>query len=368
MPEHVIHVPFAGREYDIRIGAGHYAQQRCDALAEIVRGRNCLIISDSHVTPLYGGAATALLAAAGATGVASATFPAGEPSKNLHTMSTLYGEAVRAGLDRKSLVVALGGGVAGDMAGFLAATYMRGIDYIQLPTSLVAQVDSAVGGKTGVDLPEGKNLVGAFKQPRAVMIDVSALKTLPPRELSCGLAEVLKYGVILDAEFFAFLEKNVPGLLDVDEAVYMHVVRRSCELKAEVVLADEHDLNGRRAVLNYGHTFGHALEKLAGYGELTHGEAISIGMMMAVELAAKRGGAEPEELCRRQEALLTALGLPVRATEVAPEEVFEAMQTDKKYEHGRSRLLLPARLGTVALVKDVAEREILEAIGGRCDH
>ncbi len=258
--------------------------------------------------------------------------------------------------------------MVGDTAGFLAASYMRGIAYVQVPTSLVAQVDSAIGGKTGVDLPEGKNLVGAFYQPRHVLIDVKSLTTLPERQLRCGLAEVVKYGVILDAGFFAWLEENVAGLLAPDLDVYQRVVRRSCELKAEVVVADEREITGQRAILNYGHTFGHAVEKLSGYSRFTHGEGVSIGMAMAADLACILDD-DPSlrDLVRRQDALCQRLGLPIRVDALAPGDILAAMRTDKKYQKGRNRLILPRRLGHVELVKDVDEAAVLQAIEGRCD-
>jgi 3-dehydroquinate synthase len=294
-------------------------------------------------------------------------FAAGEEAKNLDTLEYLYGEAVSAGLDRKSVIVALGGGVVGDTAGYLAASYMRGIDFIQIPTSLVAQVDSSIGGKTGVDLPQGKNLVGAFHQPRLVILDVDTLATLDPRQLRCGLAEVIKYGVILDAEFFVFLEANIDALLATDPDVYGHVVQRSCELKAMIVLEDEFE-TGRRAILNYGHTFGHAIEKVTGYTVYTHGEAIAIGMGMAADLAvALDSTAARLELVQRQDALFDAVGLPNRIDGVDPEQVVAAMQTDKKYVGGRNKLIVPSAIGTVEILNDVAEVAIRASIIGRTE-
>ena len=254
------------------------------------------------------------------------------------------------------------------MSGFLAASFMRGIDFVQFPTSLVAHVDSAIGGKTGIDLPEGKNLVGAFKQPKAVMVDVDCLQTLPPRQLSCGLAEVIKYGVILDADFFEFLEAHVNEMLAAEPATFSKIIQRSCELKAQVVLADEHDTSGQRAILNYGHTFGHAIEALQSYTGMTHGEAIAIGMMMAVDLmVAQEGDDELKDLQKRQEALFKAVNLPVRVSGLEAEAILKAMQTDKKYEDGQCHLVLPFRCGEARLVRDVSEEQILKAIKGRCD-
>jgi 3-dehydroquinate synthase len=362
-----ITIALPDRPYDIVIAQplvdGHAAE-----LTAVISGRHCLVVTDSNVGPLYADAATQLLRSSGAIQVDVVSFPAGEQSKNLDTVARLYKESVQAGLDRSSTVVALGGGVVGDTAGFLAATYMRGIELVQMPTSLLAHVDSSVGGKTGVDLDEGKNLVGAFHQPQLVLSDVTTLNTLDDRQLRCGLAEVVKYGVILDAEFFSWLEDNVSGLLQRAPEIYSHVIGRSCQLKAEIVLEDERDL-GRRAVLNYGHTFGHALEKLAGYSFYTHGEAIAIGMGMAADLAAALTPCpELDELCRRQDALFTALGLPLSCSRFAPADIAAAMKTDKKYVAGSNRLILPERIGRVDIIGDVPDAPILAAIEGRCDH
>ena len=362
-----IHVPLPGREYDIVIDEGFYAQKRCDAVAEFANGRACFIISDSNVAPLYLESAKELLLKAGAASVASTIFPAGEESKNLDTLRQLYSDGVAAGMDRKSLVAALGGGVVGDTAGFFAASYMRGIEFIQMSTSLVAHVDSSIGGKTGVDLPEGKNLVGAFHQPKLVMVDVESLRTLDIRQLRCGLAEVVKYGVILDADFFAFLEAEGEALLEIERERYSRIVGRCCELKAHVVLEDELDF-GLRAILNYGHTFGHALEKLAGYSTFTHGEAIAIGMGMAAELALILDPTpERQDLLPRQDALFETIGLPLRCADFAPEDILAAMQSDKKYEKGKNRLIVPDRVGAVHVQADVPEDAILAAIRCRCD-
>jgi 3-dehydroquinate synthase len=367
MSNKTIHMPLPGRAYDIVIGEGFYARRACEDVVPIAAGRACFIVSDSNVAPLYLESAKALLLAVGAASVASTTFSAGEESKNLQTLSQLYSDGVAAGMDRKSLVVALGGGVVGDTAGFFAASYMRGVEFVQMSTSLVAHVDSSIGGKTGVDLPEGKNLVGAFHQPKLVMVDVQSLRTLDQRQLRCGLAEVVKYGVILDAEFFAFLEGEGAKLLDIEGPTYSRIVGRCCELKAQVVLEDELDF-GLRAILNYGHTFGHALEKLAGYATFTHGEAIAIGMGMAAELALILDPtAARQDLLRRQDALLGAIGLPLRCAEYAAEAILQAMSSDKKYEKGKNRLIVPDGVGAVHVQADVDEDAILAAIRCRCD-
>ncbi|MCJ8328439.1 MAG: 3-dehydroquinate synthase [Lentisphaeria bacterium] len=355
-------------EYPILIGDSYFSTGYCDELKPLVADTHCAIICDSNTKGLYAEAVQTLLKNAGSSRVDIIDFPAGEENKNMDTMQSLYSSCVQLGLDRKSMIIALGGGVVGDISGFLAATYMRGIEYIQIPTSLLAQVDSSVGGKTGVDVPEGKNLVGAFKQPKAVLIDITCLKTLPERQLTCGLAEVIKYGLIMDAEFFDYLESNLENLKSLNLETYAHLVKRSCELKAGLVIADERDLKGLRAILNYGHTFGHAIEMLAGFSSLTHGEGISIGMMMAVDLEVNRQGTDAlKTMQKRQEELFKNIGLPVSVSSFSSADIFKAMQSDKKYENGKSRLILPSRIGKAELVADVPEVDILTAIEGRCD-
>ena len=286
----------------------------------------------------------------------------GEPTKSVAVADLLWQKLLDLGADRKTVVVAAGGGVVGDLAGFVAATFARGIPFVQVPTTLLAQVDSSVGGKTGVNLPGAKNMVGAFWQPLGVFIDVQTLKTQRERDYRSGLAEVVKYGVILDPDFFAFLEKEVAALLGRRHRVLQRVVARSCELKAEVVEADEREESGRRAVLNYGHTFCHALETVTGYGELLHGEGVAIGMMCAARLAQRLGQVD-EEFVARQRGLLVALGLPVVLPDVDHEELLRATSHDKKVEHGRLRFVLPTRLGHVELVSDV---DVGGRTGGSC--
>jgi 3-dehydroquinate synthase len=273
----------------------------------------------------------------------------------------LYAALVATGVDRRSVVVALGGGVVGDLAGFVAATYMRGIPYVQVPTTLLAAVDSSVGGKVAVDLPEGKNLVGAFYQPRLVVIDPEVLASLPPRELRAGLAEVVKHGVILDAEFFAYVEAHADGILAQEAAVLAAVIRRCCELKARVVSADERD-EGLRAILNYGHTFAHALETVTGYQRFRHGEAVALGMVAASLLAEEMGKVAPE-VTRRQVALLRRLGLEVRLpAEFRLDELLACFRRDKKTLSGRLRFVLPVGLGEVEVVAEPGEELIGRAL------
>jgi 3-dehydroquinate synthase len=354
--------------YPIIVGAGLLdSAEAVNLLKPLIDNRKCMVVSDSNVAPLYAALVSSALVKAGGHCAETAIIDAGESSKTLNTVEGLYHEAVARCLDRRAAVVALGGGVPGDIAGFVAATFMRGTRFIQVPTSLLAMVDSSVGGKVGVDLPEGKNLVGAFYQPEIVLIDLNFLKTLPKRELRCGLAEVVKYGVILDAELFSRLEDCTAGLLDYDLELYEEVVTQCCHLKAIIVGEDEREQSGRRAVLNYGHTFGHALEALGGYTALSHGEGVAIGMGMAADLAVTLGLA-PAELPARQDALLSALGLATRYTvsSLAPAQVLQMMYRDKKVESGKLRLVLPRRIGEVELVADVDEEAVLKAIGGRC--
>ncbi len=362
-----VQVNLPGREYTILIGSGLARLPGAKAWNALVAGRRCLLVADSHVEKLYGPAFQEILAAAGAAAVTTAVFPAGEESKTLATFGELCREAARAGLDRKGLAVAVGGGVTGDLTGFLAASWMRGIDFIQVPTTLLAMVDSSVGGKTGVDLPEGKNLVGAFHQPRLVWCELDTLKTLPDREWRCGLAEIVKYGVILDAPLFARLEGHTLATLQAEPETVAEIVARCCEIKAQIVLADERETTGLRAVLNYGHTFGHALETCSGYGRFNHGEAVAIGMGMAADLAAVLGRC-PAELPARQDALLRQLGLPVCAettAEVTPETILELMFRDKKTAGGKLRLILPREIGTVEIMSVEDRGALLRAIGGR---
>ncbi|MBD3674176.1 MAG: 3-dehydroquinate synthase [Planctomycetaceae bacterium] len=288
----------------------------------------------------------------------------GESSKQISVVTGMYDQLVNMQADRQTLVVAVGGGVIGDAAGFLAATYARGIPFVQVPTSLLAMVDSSVGGKVGVNLPQAKNLVGAFHQPLGVLIDIETLKTLPEREYISGLAEVIKYGVILDESFFQYLEENIEGLNARESSVMKQVIARSCRLKADVVEQDEYERTGLRAVLNYGHTFAHAFEALAGYGELLHGEAVSIGMVYASRLAEKMGRIGAEET-KRQVNLLKAVGLPVELPEsfqFSADDILKKMLLDKKTVGGKLRFILPTKIGNVETVKNVPDSTVCEVL------
>ncbi len=351
-----VNVGLNERSYIISIKPG-LLDQPLELLKERIYKRRCLVIADSHVYSLYGERMEQILCELGAE-VNCSVFPEGEENKHLTTMATIYHDAVKAGLNRKSLIVALGGGVSGDIAGFAAATYMRGIEFIQVPTSLLAMVDSSVGGKTGVDLPEGKNLVGAFWQPKAVIIDPKLLTTLDMREVRCGLAEIVKYAIIIDEELFEILQNNIDKLLNLDLDFYAQIIARCCKIKANIVAEDEREA-GVRALLNYGHTFGHAIEQVANFS-IGHGEGVAIGMCMAAELAVKLGLCS-SEVARKQHILLEALGLPC-TTEFAPEAIREAMKSDKKNTDGTTVVVLPRGIGRAEVVTDAPSAMILDAI------
>ncbi len=337
-----VRVELGDRSYDIAIGPGLLG-----GLGEVCRkvasGKQVLLVTDTTVDRLYGPAAESSLKAAGYR-VARAVVPAGEDSKSGPQLFTLYDRAMEHGLDRKSCVVALGGGVVGDLAGFMAATYLRGIRFIQVPTTLLAMVDSAVGGKTGINLPQGKNLVGAFYQPVHVVCDIEVLKTLPAREFAAGLAEVIKYGVIHDEALFGRLEREISGLAG-NGAALSEIIARSCAIKADVVRQDERD-GGLRNILNFGHTLGHALEKVAGYGTFLHGEAVGVGMAYAARLSAREHGLREADV-ERILALVQSAGLPVSAPGYAWPDVRHAMEVDKKGSGGQPRFVLADRIGHV---------------------
>lgn len=365
--------------YPIHIGSDLLARSG-DWLAALGVGPRVLVVTDRRVAGLFSETVQESLRRAGLE-PAVAVIPPGERSKSLKQAARLYEAALQAGLDRRSCVVALGGGVVGDLAGFVAATYMRGIPLAQLPTTLLAQVDSSVGGKTGVDLPQGKNLVGAFHQPCLVVADVHTLATLPPREVRAGLAEVIKYGLILDADLFADLERqfqasrrvavgsSANGLLYAPRralpwSAVSFWVQRSCEWKGAVVKEDPQE-SGRRAILNFGHTFGHALEARLGYRRLRHGEAVAIGMVTASRLS-QRLGLLPAEEVERLENLLALAGLPTGLPPgLAPDDLLASMQHDKKAAQGRLRFVLLRRLGEAFVTAEVPLPLITEVLQGQ---
>lgn len=346
---HDVRVELAERSYVIHIGTGNLADLG-SILVTTDPLTHAVIVTDTNVEP-YATTVAESIADVGAN-VDVLTVEAGEPSKSPASAAALWEEVLAAGADRKTMVVAVGGGVVGDLAGFIAATFARGLPFVQVPTTLLAQVDSSVGGKTGINLSSAKNMVGAFWQPLTVLIDTQVLSTLPDRDYVAGLAEVIKYGVIQDLAFFEYLEEHIFELKGRDAETLRYVISHCCRLKADVVEADERETSGRRAILNYGHTFAHALEAASGYGELMHGEAVSIGMMCAARLAESMGRIDGV-VTARQHALIQALGLPVSVPDLGYDKLMDLMMHDKKVEYGRLRFILPDRLGNVELVSDV---------------
>lgn len=322
-----------------------------------------LIITDTHVAELHAETVRQALVAAN-WNVEIVAFPAGEASKSFGVIESLYDRLIERQANRHTVIVAVGGGVVGDAAGFVAATYARGVPFVQVPTTLLADVDSSVGGKVGVNHPLAKNMIGAFYQPYGVLIDTTALQTLPDREYRSGLAEVVKYGVILDAEFFAKLESLTAELNARDAETLAMVIARSCRLKADIVEKDEYERTGLRACLNYGHTFGHAFEALCGYGELLHGEAVAIGMLCASRLAERRGLIDAA-ITQRQRTLLETLGLPTRlppGLNITADDCLARMRLDKKAVAGQMRFVLPTRLGHVETLANIAEEDVRAAM------
>jgi 3-dehydroquinate synthase len=359
-----LRVELGTRSYDVRVVSSaleHFGPFARMALEQTWAGRNCrqsLLVSDQHLADL--GMTEPYATALRSVGIEpiTAIVPPGESSKSLAQASALYEALVRGKFDRHSAVVALGGGVIGDLAGFVAATYNRGLPLVMVPTTLLAQVDSSVGGKVGINFPGAKNIIGSFHQPSAVWIDTETLSTLPDRELSCGLAEVVKYGVILDADFFAYLEQNVAPILAREPGTVRRIVAQSCRLKAEVVSKDEREETGLRAVLNFGHTIGHAIEAVAGYaGPYQHGEAVAIGMLAESRLAERLGWID-ESFVDRLARLLEAFRLPIRASGLDHDRLYEAMGRDKKNQGAKIRFVLPRALGRVELTDAASEAEI----------
>ncbi len=349
-----VSVALGPRSYDIHVGAGLLARSG-SLLAPFAHGL-VPVVTDANVAPLHLDAVLNSLHARNID-AAPVVLPPGEETKSFAGLEKVCRELLSLGVERSGLIVALGGGVIGDLTGFAAGMLKRGVNYAQLPTTLLAQVDSSVGGKTAIDVPEGKNLIGLFHQPRIVLADISVLATLPRRELLAGYAEVVKYGALRDVEFFAWLETNGAAALAGDEAALARMVAHCCRMKAEIVARDEHEF-GERALLNLGHTFGHALEAATNYsGTLLHGEAVAVGMVLAFRLSERLGhspGAEAERLIRH----LKAVGLPTAIDDFAgerpaPERLLEFMQRDKKSDAGRLKFVLARRLGETFLSNDV---------------
>lgn len=355
-----VKVPLGTRSYNIRIGNG-LLDQIGPQCARLKLGQRCAVISDSNVAPRYGRRVLKSLTQSGFDPVAM-EIVAGEKSKSLRSMERCFDSFAQHRIERKSFVVALGGGVVGDLAGFVAASYLRGIQFVQIPTTLLAQVDSSVGGKTGVNLRAGKNLVGAFHQPELVLCDLDTLKTLPKRELRAGIAEIIKYGIIYDAKFFRWLENNLGALLKRDPDALAHAIAVSCRIKAAVVGEDEKE-GGLRAILNFGHTIGHAIEAITAYGTYLHGEAISIGQVKAARLSSELHGL-PVAAADRIEKLFRRAGLPIdiNLSTAQRRKLFAAMRLDKKVSAGSVKFVLADKIGHVDYglnVPDVALNSVV---------
>ena len=351
-----VKVPLADRSYHIKIGRD-LVDRLGRECASLGLGKRCAVVTDSNVAPLHAARVLQSLKQAGFDPI-QATIPAGEKSKSLAQVDAVYNQLASQRLERKSFVVALGGGVVGDLAGFVAATYLRGVAFVQVPTTLLAQVDSSVGGKVGVNLKSGKNLVGAFYQPRLVICDLATLETLPEREFLSGLAEVIKYGIIYDKAFFKRLERDMEAILARDGAALERIVARSCQIKADVVGQDETE-SGLRAILNFGHTIGHALEAVSKYGKFLHGEAISVGQVAAARLSSALLGLPESETARIRNLFLKS-GLPigVRTTGAQREKLTAAMRLDKKVSGGEIRFVLAKNIGAVVWGQSVPQAAI----------
>ena len=351
-----LNVELADRSYPISIGSGLLAQR--DLFTQAIRGRRVMIVTNETVAPLY---LERLQQTLDGYQLDACILPDGEVYKTLDSFGRIMTALLEGGHGRDTTVIALGGGVIGDLAGFAAASYQRGVAFIQIPTTLLSQVDSSVGGKTGVNHPLGKNMIGAFYQPKAVIIDTDCLVTLPRRELSAGLAEVIKYGIICDAEFFAWLENNISGLLALNTSLLIQAILRCCSIKADVVSQDETE-NGVRALLNLGHTFGHAIESEQGYGNWLHGEAVAAGTVLAAQTALQLGLLNQAQVARIG-ALLLAAELPLSAPADMNFPVFmRHMMRDKKVLAGKLRLILPTNIGQADLFSDVSETVLQSVI------
>ncbi len=365
-----VQVFLGDRSYDVNIESNvlgafaDYLETWLEELPEVARSaKKAFVVTDKNVQSLH---AVHVLSALQKKDWKAEQFviEPGETSKSLDVISQMYDQLIAMQADRFTIVIAVGGGVVGDAAGFAAATFARGIPFVQVPTTLLAQVDSSVGGKVGINHPQGKNLIGAFHQPLGVLVDTNTLQTLPERDYRSGLAEVVKYGVILDADFFEYLEQNITELNNRTPQVMRFIVAASCRFKADVVEQDEHETTGLRACLNYGHTFAHAFENLSGYGELLHGEAVAMGMIYASKLAEKLEYIS-SDVTQRQQNLLEALSLPTSLPEglsLSTDDILASMQRDKKTVGGKLRFVLPTELGKVKLFDDIPKETVRDVI------
>lgn len=342
-----LNVALGDRAYPIHIGSGLI--QQAELILPHLKRKQVAVVTNTTVAPLYLEKLAKPLREAG-VGAIEIILPDGEAHKNSETLNMIYDALLQNRCERSTTLIALGGGVIGDLTGYAAATYLRGVPFIQIPTTLLSQVDSSVGGKTGINHPLGKNMIGAFYQPKLVIADIDTLQTLPKRELSAGVAEVIKYGLIRDADFFDWLETNINELMGLNAAVISYAIYRSCKNKAEVVAADEHEA-GERALLNLGHTFGHAIENAMGYGVWLHGEAVAAGTMLAADLSQRMGWLKNAEV-KRMYDLLTASGLPLKAPSLGITKYLDLMQSDKKVADGKIRLVLQQGIGKAVITSD----------------
>lgn len=350
-------VELANRSYPIHIGKNLITD--VSLILPYLKRKHVAIVTNTTVAPLYLNQLSQSLQSAGVT-VIPIILPDGEAYKNTATLNTIYDVLLQNRCERSTTLIALGGGVIGDLTGYAAATYLRGVPFIQIPTTLLSQVDSSVGGKTGINHPLGKNMIGAFYQPQLVLTDIDTLQTLPAREFSAGMAEVIKYGLIRDADFFDWLEINMASLMRLDEVVLSDAIYRSCQNKADVVAKDEHE-QGERALLNLGHTFGHAIENAMGYGVWLHGEAVAAGTMMAADLSQRMGWLTASELTRIQRSFKAA-NLPIAAPKLGVERYLDLMGLDKKVENGKIRLILQQGIGKSVITSDYDAEKLKETL------
>ncbi len=350
-------VELADRSYPIHIGRNLLSD--ASLILPYLKRKHVAIVTNTTVAPLYLDTLRDSLQTAGVT-VVTIILPDGEVYKNTATLNTIYDALLQNRCERSTTLIALGGGVIGDLTGYAAATYLRGVPFIQIPTTLLSQVDSSVGGKTGINHPLGKNMIGAFYQPQLVLADIDTLQTLPAREFAAGMAEVIKYGLIRDAAFFDWLEINMASLMQLDEATLSYAIFRSCQNKAEVVAKDEHE-QGDRALLNLGHTFGHAIENAMGYGVWLHGEAVAAGSMMAADLSQRMGWLTPAEVTRIQKSF-EAANLPITPPNLGVERYLDLMGLDKKVENGKIRLILQQGIGKAVITSDYDAEKLKETL------